>query len=207
LSLATMAYGSFEPVDLERIESGIVSGQKPWTDMGRALKNAYADRVGRGRRITEKNLGHHYLLGVMAMIAKGAPVIYCVRDPAATAWSCFKTRFLKGNKWSYDFESIVRFQQLYSDLMKHWAATLPGNPILEVRYEDLVRRPEEVIPEIVSHANLKFESACLSPHRAPVPVMTASMAQVRQPIHTGAVAGWKRFEPWLAKRHSVFRDQ
>ncbi len=205
LSLATMDYGSFEPVDLERLESEINHGQKPWSNMGLTLKKAYADRVGRGRRVTEKNLGHHFLLGAIAMIASGAPIIYCVRDPAATAWSCFKTRFLSGNEWSYDFESIVRYQRLYSDLMNHWQASLPGDPILEVRYEDLVSRPGEIIPEIVSHAGLKLEPGCLSPHRARTPVMTASMAQVRQPIHTGAVTGWKRYEPWLAERHEVFR--
>jgi hypothetical protein len=104
-----------------------------------------------------------------------------------------------------DLESIVRYQRLYSDLMNHWQASLPDDRILEVRYEDLVSRPGEIIPEIVSHAGLKLEPGCLSPHRARTPVMTASMAQVRQPIHTGAVSGWKRYEPWLAERHEVFR--
>ncbi|MCO4812875.1 MAG: sulfotransferase [Gammaproteobacteria bacterium] len=204
VSLATMPYGSFEPVDLARINAELERGGNPWSEMGLVLKKSYADRVGRNRRVTEKNLGNHFLLGAIAMIASRAPIIYCVRDPAATAWSSFKTRFRTGNEWSYDFDSIVRYQELYGELMKHWQETLPGNPIFEVRYEDLVSRPEEVIPAVLSHAGLKFESRCLSPHEASLPVMTASMAEVRQPIHTASISGWRRYESQLIERHPVF---
>jgi len=205
VNLATMPYGSFEPVDLARISAELERGGNPWQDMGLALKKSYADRVGRGRRVTEKNLGLHFLLGAISMIASKAPIIYCVRDPAATAWSCFKTRFRSGNEWSYDFDSIVRYQDLYSDLMRHWQESLPGSPIVEVHYEDLVSRPEEVIPEVISHAGLKFEHRCLTPHEAQMPVMTASMAEVRQPIHTASISGWRRFESRLTEKHQIFQ--
>ena len=204
VNVATMSYGSFEPVNLAQINTELERGENPWSEMGLALKKSYADRVGRNRRVTEKNLGNHLLLGAISMIARGAPIIYCARDPAATAWSSFKTRFRSGNDWSYDFDSIVRYQEIYSDLMKHWQETLPGNPILEVRYEDLVSRPDEVIPDILSHAGLKFEPRCLSPHEAQLPVMTASMAEVRQPIHTASISGWRRYESQLVGRHPVF---
>lgn len=204
VNLATMPYGSFEPVNLAQINTELERGENPWSEMGLALKKSYTDRVGRNRRVTEKNLGNHFLLGAISMIARGAPIIYCVRDPAATAWSSFKTRFRSGNDWSYDFDSIIRYQELYSDLMKHWQQTLPGNPILEVRYEDLVSRPEEVIPAVLSHAGLKFEPRCLNPHEAQLPVMTASMAEVRQPIHTASISGWRRYESQLEGKHPVF---
>jgi tetratricopeptide (TPR) repeat protein len=205
VNLATMPYGSFEPVNLTQINAELERGENPWSEMGLALKKSYADRAGHRRRVTEKNLGNHFLLGAISIIASGAPIIYCVRDPAATAWSSFKTRFRSGNEWSYDFDSIVRYQELYSDLMKHWQETLPGNPIFEVRYEDLVSRPEEVIPAVLSHAGLKFEPRCLSPHKAQQPVMTASMAEVRQPIYTSSISGWRRYESQLVERHPVFK--
>ena len=207
LQLATLPFRSFEPPDLERIDSAIENVDNPWADMGVALKKSYADRVGRGRRVTEKNLGHHFLLGVAALIARGAPVIYCTRDSAATAWSCFKTRFQSGNYWSYDFDSIVQYQALYADLMQHWQQHRPGAPILEVRYEELVADPGAVIPQLVEHAGLKMHPACLKPQEAKTSVRTASLAQVRQPIHTDAVKGWRRYERWLADRHAVFQTQ
>jgi tetratricopeptide (TPR) repeat protein len=206
LRLATLSFKSFEPRDLATIDTLIADGTNPWSEMGIALKKGYADRVGRGRRVTEKNLGHHFLLGAVSLIASGAPVIYCRRDSAATAWSCYKTRFTSGNEWSYDFDSILRYQSLYADIMQHWQAVLPEGTILEVDYEELVSRPDDVIPALVAHAGLKFHRGCLRPEQAKTSVRTASMVEVRKPIHTDAVSGWRRYEPWLAERHDVFRD-
>ena len=198
LGLATMNFGSFEPQDLARVGESIAQGQNPWATMGQALEQLHNVRFAKGLRVTEKNLGHHFFLGVIAMIASGAPIIYCRRDPVPTAWSCYKTRFLRGNGWSYDFESIAHYQRLYTDLMRHWQTVWPGAGVLEVQYEDLVAQPDEVIPRILAHAKLEFEEACLSPHRSGMPVLTATLTQVRDPIHTGAVSAWQHYEPWLA---------
>lgn len=204
--LATIEYGSFEPVDMRRIDAAILRGEQPWRNMGCRLEAAYADRFGSGNRIVEKNLGHHFFLGALAMIAAGAPIIYCRRDPAATAWSCFTTRFSRGNAWSYDFDSIARYLDLYDALMQHWRDVLPDSRIFECRYENLVEHPEETIPRLLAHAGLEPESSCLQPHEVDMPIRTASLGQVRKPIHTNAVSGWRRYEPWLAGRHSLFRN-
>ena len=198
VGLATMEFGSFEPPDLARADAEIAKGRNPWATMGKELERLQKVRFGKRPRETEKNLGHHFFLGVIAMIAGGAPIIYCKRDPVATAWSCYKTRFSRGNGWSYDFTSIAHYQRLYADLMQHWQSVLPGSRILEVEYEDLVAHPDELIPRIIAHAELKFEDACLSPHRSGMPVLTASLTQVRDPIHTGAIRAWQHYEPWLA---------
>ena len=198
LRMATISSGSFEPVDLARIEAGTADGQTPWRNMGQELKRLFKERFGLGSRVTEKNLGHHFLLGAVAMIAADAPIIYCRRNAVATAWSCYKTRFLRGNGWSYDFNSIAHYQRLYADLMAHWQTVLPGTPILEVQYEDLVAHPNQVIPKILAHVDLDFEKACLSPHKADMAVITASLAQVRQPIYADANMAWQHYEPWLA---------
>jgi len=195
--IATMFYGSFEPTDLAKLEGEIAAGRSPWTEMGGALEKLHAARFGTSHRITEKNLGHHFLLGAIGLIATGAPILYCTRDPVATAWSCYRTRFTRGNAWSYDFRSIARYSRLYADLMSHWQAVLPGHGILEIRYEDLVADPRTVISRMLGHAGLEFEERCLDPHRASLPVATASLAQVRQPIHAKANCAWRHYEAWL----------
>jgi tetratricopeptide (TPR) repeat protein len=198
LGLATMQYGRFEPRDLERIRDAINAGRNPWAETGREYRRLQKQRYGNKGTITEKNLGHHFLLGVIAMIASGARIIYCTREPVATAWSCYKIRFSNGNGWSYDFESIGRYQRLYRDLMSHWQQVLPDAPILQLPYEDLVSNPGEVIPGILTHAGLAVEPACLTPHHAKMPVMTASVAQVRQPIQTDANLAWRNYKTQLA---------
>ncbi len=197
LGVVTAAYGSFEPPDLARIESSIAKGENPWASMGQALRQIHNDRYGARGRVTDKNLGHHFFLGAISMIAAGAKIIYCTRDPVATAWSCFKTRFTRGNGWSYDFPSIARYQRLYGQLMDHWIEVLPDSPILSVPYEDLVSRPDEVVPALLEHVNLDFQDACLEPHKSKMPVMTASLTEVRRPIYSDANRAWKRYESRL----------
>lgn len=199
LSLATMQHGSFGPRAITGIDSIISAGKKPWNDMGRELRRLHNVRYGTKKRLTEKNLGHHFHLGVIAMIAAGARIIYCTRDTTATAWSCFRNRFSNGNGWSYDFESIRRYQRLYGDLMEHWQAVLPDAPILEVSYEDFVNSPADLIPEMLAHSGLEMEQACLEPHLSKMPVATASVIQVRQPIHTDANSAWQRYRPQLER--------
>lgn len=198
LRIATIAFGSFEPPDLTKIESRIAAGEKPWSTMGQALRQLQNDRHGARGRVTEKNLGHHFLLGVIAMIAAGARIIYCERDPVATAWSCFKTRFTRGNGWSYDFPSIAGYQRLYADIMNHWSTVLPEAPILNVAYEDLVSHPAETIPKVLEHARLDLQDACLEPHKSDMAVSTASLTEVRQPIYSSANQAWKRYESRLS---------
>lgn len=198
LGLATMKYGRFESTDLTRIREEICIGRKPWAEMGREFRRLQNQRYGKKGRITEKNLGHHFLLGVVAMIASGARIIYCTRDPIATAWSCYKVRFSNGNGWSYDFASIAHYQRLYRDLMSHWQQVLPDSSILELAYEDLVTNPEAMIPKILAHADLAVEPACLTPHHAKMPVITASVTQVREPIQTAPILAWRKYESHLA---------
>ena len=198
LRIATMPFGSFEPPDLANIESRIAAGEKPWSTMGQALRQLHNDRHGARGRVTEKNLGHHFLLGVIAMIAAGARIIYCERDPVATAWSCFKTRFTRGNAWSYDFPSIAGYQRLYAEIMNHWSQVLPDATILSVAYEDLVSRPAETVPMLLEHARLDFQDACLEPHKSDMAVSTASLMEVRRPIHSSANQAWKRYESRLS---------
>lgn len=194
LGVVTAAYKSFEPPDLARIETAIAAGENPWSSLGQALRQIHNDRYGARGRVTEKNLGQHFFLGVVAMIAAGARIIYCERDPVASAWSCFKTRFTRGNGWSYDFPSIAHYQRLYRDIMTHWNEVLPDAPILNVAYEDLVSRPAEIVPTILEHANLEFQEACLEPHKSNMAVMTASLTEVRKPIYKDANMAWKHYE-------------
>jgi len=76
--------------------------------------------------------------------------------------------------------------------MEHWQRALPGR-ILDVRYEDLVVDPEAQIRRLTNHCDLSWEEAVLNFDKTERQISTASAAQVRQPVHTGSVARWKRF--------------
>ena len=73
---------------------------------------------------------------------------------------------------------------------------------MEVDYEDLVANPEKVTRNVISFVGLDWQDACLHPNLNPKAVRTPSLWQVRQPIYSGSVERWRRYEPWLG----VFRE-
>jgi hypothetical protein len=81
--------------------------------------------------------------------------------------------------------------------MAHWRATLPLQRFLEVDYETLVANPEGESRRLVAASGLDWQPQCLRPQDNPRIVRSASRWQARQPIYSGAVGRWRRFEPWI----------
>ena len=90
--------------------------------------------------------------------------------------------------------------------MHHWNQVLPI-PILEVDYESLVAEPERWAREIVAWCGLDWDPACLTFHKNPRPVRTASAAQVRQPVHSRSVGRWKNYEASLSNLFEQIEEE
>ena len=91
---------------------------------------------------------------------------------------------------------LAEYYKDYHAMMTHWHAVLPGK-VLDVHYEDTVLDTEAQVRRILDHCGLPFEEGCLKPWETQRAVRTASSEQVRQPIYTGALGKWRRYEPWL----------
>ena len=81
--------------------------------------------------------------------------------------------------------------------MAHWRAVLPPGRMLEVDYETLTASPDDEIRRMIAWAGLEWNDACLRPHESSRIVRTPSRWQVRQPINTGSVDRWRRYERYL----------
>jgi hypothetical protein len=81
-------------------------------------------------------------------------------------------------------------------MMKHWHSVLPGE-VLDVHYEVTVTDLEHQVRQILDFCNLPFEEECLRFYENERAVKTASSEQVRQPIYTGALGKWRRYEQHL----------
>jgi hypothetical protein len=123
-------------------------------------------------------------------------LIHCRRDLRDVAVSCWMNNF-RSIRWANDTDHLTtRFAQ-YRRAMDHWRAVLPA-PVHEVDYEETVADLEGVARRLVAACGLEWEPACLEFHRTRRPVRTASIAQVRQPLYTHAVARWRNYENALA---------
>ena len=71
--------------------------------------------------------------------------------------------------------------------------------ILEIKYQDLVEQPNDVIGWTLSNLGLTNDEKCYNFHETDRPVKTRSFHQVRQKIYTGSDLAWRKYEKELIK--------
>jgi hypothetical protein len=149
-------------------------------------------------RVSDKMLGNFLRLGVIALLFPRARVVHCVRDPRDTCVSCFTQNFHQGLRFTTDLSHLASFYRDYHALMAHWRRVLPL-PIMDVHYEALVNDPEGISRKLVEFCGLHWDERCLTPQLAEREVATASVWQARQPVYTGSVGRWRRYEAHIGQ--------
>ena len=149
-----------------------------------------------GDFFTDKMPNNFPHIGFIQLILPNAKIIDARRHPLDSCMGCFKQHFAKGQTFTYDLFELGEFYLEYQAMMDHWDQVLPGK-VLHVQYEDVVADLETQVRRILHHCELPFEEACLNFHQTDRAVRTASSEQVRQPIYSGSVNTWKRFENHL----------
>ena len=154
------------------------------------------ERAGRRGIVVDKSLRNEMRLGLILSMLPDARVIWCRRNPADTAWSCYRTRFAEGNIWSNDFGDIADFMTVYEGLMRHWQK-LFGSRFYELDFESFVRNSQKEVRALLSFCHLPDEPVEQRFFQQKTPVSTASLYQVRQAVNTAGCGAWKRYEPYL----------
>lgn len=171
----------------------------------RTLREAYRSEVARGvpgdGPLVDKlplNLVH---LGGIAAVFPDAPIILVLRDPRDSALSCFMQDFVPNSAMvqMHSLESIVALQEQVFGLWLAHRDALP-NPVLVVRYEDLVADQPAQARRMLDHVGLawddrvaRFWESARGTH-----ISTPSHQDVAKPIFTRARGRWRRYEQHLA---------
>ncbi|MFK7731234.1 MAG: sulfotransferase [Pseudomonadales bacterium] len=145
---------------------------------------------------TDKMPNNFPHIGLIQLILPNAKIIDARRHPLDSCLGCFKQHFAKGQTFTYDLFELGEFYIEYEKMMAHWDEVLPGR-VLHVQYEDVVNDLDAQVARLLEYCELPFEEACLNFHETDRAVRTASSEQVRQPIYSGSVNSWKRFEKQL----------
>lgn len=166
-----------------------------------ALGGRYIDGTRRYRKsarpyFVDKMPNNWMHVPLIQLILPKARIIDVRRHPLACGWSNFKQHFLGGHPFSYDLGDIGRYYADYVAFMRHVDAVLPGR-VHRLIYEDLVTSPEAEIRRLLAFLDLPFDEACLAFHATDRVVRSASAQQVRRPLNSEGMEGWKPFEPWL----------
>jgi len=130
------------------------------------------------RFVVDKMLFNYRNIGFIHIVHPDSLIIHVVRDPMDTLFSCFKTRFDdSGLEWALDFSDLVLQYVLYLQILDHYRTLLPGR-MVEIRYDDLVRHPRQVLRMIVvNKLHLKWDSNMLHFHMNNRAVQTNSQSR------------------------------
>ena len=162
-------------------------------------------RTGKSRFIDKlPNNWEHVAL--IKTILPNATIIDARRYPMAACFANFKQLFARGQEFTYSLEDIGRYYADYLRLMSHWHSVFPGG-LLTVQYEEVVEDLDTQVRQLLSHAKLDFEEACLRYHEKDRAVRTASSEQVRQPIYRDALNLWERYQSHLAPLESILDER
>lgn len=167
----------------------------------RAYGQQYIELAKRHRQtakpmFTDKLPNNFPMMGFAHLILPNAKVINARRHPFDSCLGGYKQLFGRGQNFTYDMLDLAHYYQQYDAMIKHWREVLPGK-ILDVHYEETVTDLESQVRRILDHCELPFEESCVRFHETERAVKTASSEQVRQPIYTGALGKWRRYEKHL----------
>ena len=148
--------------------------------------------------LTDKSINTYRHIGALKRALPNARFIVVRRDPRDNLLSIYKNKFPEGTHgYAYDLEALARVYNEFDKTIAFWREKVP-EWFYEVSYEALVSAPEVEARKLIDAAGLEWEDACLNFHKARNKVQTLSVFQVRQPINTASVKGWRRYEAELA---------
>jgi tetratricopeptide (TPR) repeat protein len=169
-------------------------------ELARTFGRSYIDEIAAlapdAQRITDKMPHNFERLGLIALLLPNARVIHCRRDPRDTCVSCYMHQFQDQHAYNRDLRALGFYYRQYERLMAYWREALP-NPPLEIQYEDLVADLEGQTRRILDHCGLPWDDRCLAFYQTRRSVVTPSTWQVRQPLYSGSVGRWRRYERHL----------
>jgi tetratricopeptide (TPR) repeat protein len=169
-----------------------------WTRTAKDYVRDLKKRAPAGaERVVNKALGNNKLVGLIARLFPKTRIIHAVRDPRDVAVSCFMGGFNHAvHPWTTRFEWIAPAWEQSRRMMRHWEETLDV-PILEVRYEELVRDPETQFPRIIEFLGLEWDDACREFYKSRRTVRTLSYDQVNRPIYTTSAGRNANYAEWM----------
>ena len=175
-------------------------------NIARKYLTTLRDISAKARFVTDKMPVNAEHLGFIWQLFPNARVIHCRRHPLAIGLSCFFQNFRTGNEFAFSLDGLAHYYRHQNALMQHWQGTL-NLPILELRYESLVREPRLMIETLLEFCDLAWDDACLTFDKNQRFVDTLSYAQVRRPLSKEPSARHEKYASELAPLAAALTEE
>jgi protein-tyrosine sulfotransferase len=167
-------------------------------DQIRALLDPYRRKSGKSR-IAEKTPQNIDVFPFLYHLLPGSPLIHVVRDGRDVVCS------LLAQTWDNPLTgSALAYTRDAGKAAEFWVSTMTNAKPLrgrayaevyaEVRYEDLVLRPEPTLRRLLQFIGEPWDAAVLSFDRQPhdLPATEAGSRDVSRPLHAASIGRWQR---------------
>ena len=186
--------------DLRLFFEGIINFEKKrLNEMGEYYIKSM-NNISKNSEFTTDKMPENFLsIGFIKLILPKAKIIHCYRNSKDNCLSIYKNHFPGGKiPYSYNFDNIVNYYNLYHDLMNYWNRLFPKS-IFNIRYETLVGDSENEIRNLLNFCKLEWNDNCINFHKNKRIIKTASDVQARSKIYTSSINSWKNYDKYLEK--------
>ena len=155
---------------------------------------------------TNKWLYNYQYTGVIAQHIPNAKIIHCFRNPLDNILSIYRANFAKGNTYA---SSLIDCAKVYLDqdeVMTEYKKRFKEK-IYDLNYDSLVQNPNKEIKSLISWLGWVWDDQYLSPHLNPRSVSTRSNVEVRSPINSKSVGGWKNYKEMLKPAMEIITQE
>ena len=145
---------------------------------------------------TNKWLYNYQYAGLIASQMPNCKIIHCFRNPLDNILSIYRTHFTTRNKYC---SSLIDCAKIYLDqenIMKEFKKNFRSK-IYDLNYDLLVSNPKKEIESLISYLGWSWDEIYLKPHLNKRTVTTQSVVQVRSPINSKSIGGWKNYKDLL----------
>ena len=183
--------------EVNTLEESFLEYKKSKEDLN--LAELYWEKVSNKTNLnitTNKWLYNFQYSGIIAQQIPGAKIIHCYRNPLDNILSIFRAHFAQGNKYSSSLVDCTNVYLNQDTVMRAYKKRFQAK-IYDLNYDKLVRNPNQEIKSLISWLGWKWDDSFLKPHLNQRSVLTRSNVEIRSPINSNSIDGWKNYKEML----------
>jgi len=148
-------------------------------------------------RFTDKSLENIFMVGFILELFPNARIVYCKRNPISSVISILQNN-LGALSWAHKLDEIFKYLECSSQAYTYWKSEYPDS-VTEVDYDLLVTDQVNESKKLLEFCNIPWTEECLNFHKKKnIVSKTASVNQIRNPIHSDSVDKFKQYERFFS---------
>lgn len=132
--------------------------------------------------VTDKRPENYMNIGLIKTLFPDAKIVHTSRNALDNCLSIFFLHLDQRLSYALDLNDIAHHYGQYLRMMAHWQR-MYADDIFTVDYDALVNDPKPVIERLLAFLGLEWDERCLNVPAVGRSIKTASVWQVREPLH------------------------